>query len=433
MSHWKIDRDPFYKLIPYERLARVGYFDDASTEPFDITKTLDTMTTPLSFIQNYIKDSKRPAVLLMTGCFAPFHHGHLNALISARQALWDAGHDKVWAFIAPDHDEYVRTKTKGYSIDTRVNIIREQIRGHEWIKLDLWAALFREYAINYTEIYHRLFLYLQKWITGIPHNGWLPLYFVAGGDNSGFAEVFQKFGGCVVVGRDGYEADTQFVNGRNVLYTNGGVEYSSSQYRQDNLPPTQKKKNLYLRLDRPWESFVENRLKTEFKRIYSWNTQMQRASFLKLKLKAKNKGVEVISLDPYIKTGYNLQISRLYDWLGMDLLGFVARPGSKSLEKQIEDIPKGKYVLYDDDICSGHTMAYVSNLLAGRDIQIVETHSFISSRYNEVLDARDFVLNSEHGGLVIGTFKDYKRYPYYLPHVNASVRASISNNIRWEQ
>ncbi len=131
-------------------------------------------------------------------------------------------------------------------------------------------------------------------------------------------------------------------------------------------------------------------------------------------------------MDPYIKGTYNLGISRLYDCLGMDKLGYVARPGCAPIEEQISKIPPGDYVLYDDDVATGGTMAWATNELSKYGIRITERKSYIQSNGAEVLDARDFVPNSEHGGLVMKDLNgSYSRQPYVLPFVNPAVRASI--------
>lgn len=61
-------------------------------------------------------DSKQGIILLMTGCFAPIHDGHISAMWQAKQFLERSQqHPKVvGGFFSPCHLDYVKTKTDKY-------------------------------------------------------------------------------------------------------------------------------------------------------------------------------------------------------------------------------------------------------------------------------------------------------------------------------
>ena len=63
------------------------------------------------------------AVILMTGCFAPFHEGHLSTAFEFRKK-WAARlglpRTKIACLFSFCHDAYVSTKTKDWPLEKRL-------------------------------------------------------------------------------------------------------------------------------------------------------------------------------------------------------------------------------------------------------------------------------------------------------------------------
>jgi hypothetical protein len=136
-------------------------------------------------------------------------------------------------------------------------------------------------------------------------------------------------------------------------------------------------------------------------------------------------------LDCFWEGEYNLAVTRLFTASGPQLHAgsYTNRPGTLSLAEQVAVIPKGEYVLVDDDIATGDTMAFVSNMLGTHEVDITTKETLIGSINQDlydVVDLRDFVLGAEHGGLTIKTPSGGStRMIYAAPYVNPITRAKI--------
>lgn len=104
----------------------------------------------------------------------------------------------------------------------------------------------------------------------------------------------------------------------------------------------------------------------------------------------------------------------------------MARPLTPPLDEQIARIPPGTYTLRDDDSVSGETLRRVRALLPP-SVTIARTEVAIEHAAGEdVVDARDFLLGADEGGLVLALpGGGIGRAPYVLPYVDPAVRASI--------
>ncbi len=139
---------------------------------------------------------------------------------------------------------------------------------------------------------------------------------------------------------------------------------------------------------------------------------------------------EVLSLDAMVPHVHELYLCRRYASDGLTFLDLGPRPGHPALQTQIAALPRTDWILLDDDIHSGATMALVRGALeqAGhtvtREVPLLPPHPTGEPR--EILDSRDFLLGTRSGGLVIeqpgGTFG---RLPYLLPFTRPAVRASL--------
>jgi hypothetical protein len=83
--------------------------------------------------------------------------------------------------------------------------------------------------------------------------------------------------------------------------------------------------------------------------------------------------------------------------------------------------------LRDDDCVTGGTIAAVQALLPS-GVTVTETTFAVDHAPDEdVLDARDFLLGADNGGLVLALpGGGLGRAPYLLPYVDPAVRASIA-------
>ncbi len=423
---------PYFSSLSSAESYEAGYFEESvKLSSYD----LSLMAAPLEFLRSKIRSPKtRLGVLVATGKFAPIHSGHLAMMSAAKARLEATGlYDFVGGYIAPDHDEYVSTKAKDYTIDDRVEAILAAIQTPEfasWLRIDFWPGYFVEGAVNYTRVYERLRLYLEK------HLGCLvDLYFVCGGDNARFYKAFERSGRCIIVGRGGCEVAAKIKAGQTrALFADCDDFESSTNVRSQRAKIPFVKKDLLLRVtDGPRELEVAEALKPFYKTVTVIKSSEQKEMF------ASFETSNVISLDPLIPAKYNLQISRLYDFMGVDKIGWTNRPKTKDLEKQAFRIPWGSYSLFDDDICTGKTVEFAKQFLGAYDIHVTRVFAGVRSEGQEILDARDFLGE----GLVIKTsgewnrpdFEYYEskneeaaRFPYVLPFVIPRIRCSVENS-----
>lgn len=204
---------------------------------------------------------------------------------------------------------------------------------------------------------------------------------------------------------------------------------------------------------------------------------------LQQKLSQYPNAVGVISLDPILsnlwitqksvfldgftnKRFYDFAVSRVFtERLSPhkqfhQFLGYAPRPEAASFLQQIQQIPDGEYVLFDDDIYSGGTVRFVKNYLSSvdkRHIKIVDIFSLsphtshtTHNIHTEILDCRDFCVGAPFGGLVVSAYtqthaqeitttqtthhiqnhiqnhhKTLRRIPYHDDRIALAERASI--------
>lgn len=434
--HWKIATDPYYSEI-YRRdgmdaVVRAGFFMDEGLEPYNVAESLDIMCTPVAFMREAISQPN-PCVLVATGCFAPLHDGHVDMMRLAKVRAEEAGYSVIGGFMAPDHDSYVRTKPGGiyYDINYRLGCLRRAIKDIDWLRVDPWMGVYRKYAVNFTEQVWRIERYIERHL-----GAKIPIFLVVGADNAPLANTFKYHGNCIIVERAWYpieavEQQDPAAAGRILLAPCGNTShYNSTDIRAANPQgpqylslPTQ----LLLRMESKDATHLAlyRELKKRFASVKISLVDAQRNRFAR-----RSHTYPIISLDPMIRGDYNIGISRNYDFGGTDMLGYTARPGSGPLCEQIEAIPPGKYVLYDDDIHTGNTIAYTREFLVPHNIEISAVWSFTRSTPDqEVIDCRDFIYGAPHGGLVV----DNERVPYLYPFVDPVARASIPDPLEFSR
>ena len=419
-QQWKIERDFFYADLfqqkGFDFIESAGFFYDTDIINRDINQSLDLLCTPLGF---NIDPTKKSCVLLSTGSFCPMHFGHRDMLIKAKHHLEEKSWQVVKAYISPGHDEYIQKKCgeQWINIDRRIQLIQQMIADDDWLAIDSWEGVFNRVAVNFTDVIQRLQSYIEKHC----HQS-IPVFYVCGSDNARFAQTFVNKGHCVVVNRPGYQ--TEFKQYRHLesdrtYFIEGYADIASSVLRKEKYQQDKKVSLNLICQSHPLESNLINLMSDYYQAVVPEIFNQPKQS---------KDSLPGISLDSSIDAEYQLSISRLFDLGGIGFKGFSPRPGTLSIDQQINLIPSGLYKLKDTDIFSGKTIEFIIELLAANNIRIDQIQTLLQSTGNEILDARDFFLDAPDAGLVVQLPNgEVSRVPYVLPYVNPAVRCSLQN------
>lgn len=433
---WKIRRDPYLGPLAEERgeeaAMRAGFFFDEDDEdaPLD---DVDWLTTPMPKRAGAPRPPGRaPLALLSTGGFCPVHAGHLAMMERAREAAERAGWHVVGGYLSPGHDAYLRMKCGDAAIPVheRLRLCAEAVAGSDWLSVDPWEAMHRRVAVNYTDVTARLRAYLRAHVDPA-----LEVAYVCGGDNARFASAFAEDGVCIVVGRPQAEAEAdawrrELAGNPRVLWAEGDHPAASRALRAERwvAPPPRR---LVLRLE---DERVVRTLGLGREAYRAFQEALRallaaRAEVRVSELEARtSRGGEgpTLGLDPMRPAAHTLAVSRRFALGGHELRAYAARPGWPSLEEQVAALPPGAYVFEDDDRMTGGTLAAVRALLPP-SVTLVGTRFAIERADDEdVLDARDFLVGTDEGGLVVELAAGATgRAPYLLPYVDPAARASV--------
>lgn len=156
------------------------------------------------------------AILLLTGCFAPIHKGHIEALEISKCKLVEKGINVGLGLLGLCHDEYVKSKTDSYQLNTRLDLIKEITKNHTWIKPYTWEAM-QNGAMNFTSV-----------IESIKQKADNPVVFVYGSDNYNFRLAFLNNDLNICIKREIEEKDPRYLQNikTNTIYIES-VEYKS--------------------------------------------------------------------------------------------------------------------------------------------------------------------------------------------------------------
>lgn len=393
-----------------EFMEKSGYFITSKNFEDITSVNPQFVCTPFeSVLNNYnLNSSKRPIVLLCTGSFAPMHDGHISMIKSAVNALNEKYH-VLGVYISPGHDEYVLTK-QGASIfnaEDRIQLAMNKIKEHnlDWM-VDPWEALYTGCALNFTEVLIRLKKYLSFHVSDK-----IEVAFCFGADNAGFTNVLNDIP-HVCISRN---------NIKHVEMTNKGI-FVCHDY--ENISSTQIRKNM---------NFIQNTGQIALRGKGDLYQLLQKYYTHNLYLwdhisefKENIINMDALSNDIFL---YNIEISRKFILSdAQDTSRYINRPGSLSLKDQIKTIPPGSYILFDDDIHTGGTINYIlSNFPSHIIINGVQTLIKKKDKTIDILDERDFIMNSNYGGLVVQANNKLWRVPYIMPFVNIRRRASLDN------
>lgn len=435
--HWKLARDRYLRPLCERHgegaALEAGFFfdDDPKDERLD---DVELLCTPFPKRALPASPGARPVVLLTTGALCPVHAGHVAMMERARDAAEAAGFDVLGGYLSPGHDDYVALKCGRAAIPAheRLQQCAEVARRSGWLSVDPWEALHRRVSVNYTDVAARLRSYLQWHVDPS-----VDVLYVCGGDNARFAYAFTEEGGCVVVGRPSAEGEVARWRERlrgapRVLWAEGDHPAASSALRAEAWAPPPRGR-IVLRVEderavrtlglsaATYASFA-----AALVRLFSEHVGVRTVGAGEVPAARAGGGGAVLSLDAMRPAEFSLGISRLFALGGYELLGHVARPGTPPLAEQAAKLPKGRYVLADDDSVTAGTLSAVRALLP-EEVVIASTQLAVPHEPDEdVLDARDFLLGADEGGLVVALPRGATaRAVYALPFVDPAARASV--------
>lgn len=443
-----MNMDRYYRSLldrtDMETVESAGWIDDKLSEP--LNEGLRYYTTPLEQITR--SGQKEVAVLYYMGCFAPLHEGHVTVMRLAKETVEkQTGLPVVAGYYAPDHDDYVGTKTgfdPAYNATERVSFVQNECIDDDWMQVDVWPALHAPTALNFTTIYDRFNNYLKKWL---PLDVKVRLYCVFGGDNYLFANAFTDYGYGVCVPRQGVEMDeTLLVCKRRVLWSEtGSSDLSSTKVRAARAALEAKKEvgdenKFYVLRDDLALAFpvtpntMNNRVISQTLRLLLTSATKRQVTMVNVAEQVEKFQSErpIISLDCFLESRYKLELTRVFtagDAQHYSTL-HTNRTGTAPIQEQLVQIPEGVYDLVDDDIATGATMRAVETMLNKQGVQVGDFRCLLES-YGEdiydVLDMRDFVLGAKHGGLTVRTVSgEVTRAIYAAPYVNLVTRAKMT-------
>lgn len=199
----------FFKTGSYRAVVKAGFIP----EPFhDPRVRLDNDV--------YVLPSSRmlpgSTILLMTGCFAPLHYGHIEAMERAREALENEGKIVSAGYFSPCHEGYVfeKTRSRFYSDNTRIGTMYQSLlKDAPWLRPSSWELRQRG-PMNFTSVYRAF----------VKHFVHQEVVFVYGSDNKNFRLAFLNGELNVCVNRTEKYDRPVVCKGlkTNTLYINGG-------------------------------------------------------------------------------------------------------------------------------------------------------------------------------------------------------------------
>ena len=421
--NWKIYRDKFYSelFIEYgwDYIVEAGFFYDDSVNIISDTDlyNLQLLCTPVDFIKK--PETNKHCILLTTGSMCPLHEGHIEMMNKAKEEAIKNGYEVLGGYISPDHDGYVGVKTNNYMnayerCSYGYDLIKEKGL-NDWLNIDSWNSIFAPVALNFTDVYLRLELYLKykfKINTEI--------IFVCGGDNARFCLTFKNDGKCIIVDRPGYDS-SKYKTQTNTIIAFNDNNLSSTSIRKNSVDiKTNKKLDLNLRNDgSPYPKFINDYYNSV--KIHNLDEQLEKA----IKLDYEKN---IISLDPLVKLSNNFRLSRTYDLFGHNKLFYWSGLSELNINSD------KTYYLYDDDIHTGNTMQMAKDIMD--EYYNIKIDGFISfnitiNENTEVLDMRDFLAFGNNNGLTIKINYEIQRAVYAYPYVDPFRRCSVNNPLQF--
>lgn len=427
-------------------LIKSGCIEEFLTEvDKDAIKDLDLLTMPIiDFKQEYDKNNqaKKLAIVISTGSFSPMHDGHVDAMELAKKYIENTlGYQVIQGVMSLSHDGYVSIKNNGIAklhVGERTHLAYEKLKNKDWITIDRFEGEYVSVPINFSTVIERVRNYIIRHNKNV--NLDLKVFYVFGADNASFSYAFINNDNynsiCVQRGKYDYsEVKNSLKDNLNIHFIENDtltINHSSTEIRKKKIDSEKrigKNKIYFIRTDDVSLEFC-NALKDVIKNYINEEVEIRFISSQNFEL---NDYEKTISLDKYVKAKYNLDLSRIFALSDIQFNAFGMISLTENIESQINKIPKGEYILFDDDSVSGYTFRKVEEILNKNGIDVIKKEILVSSFIDEsieeiydIIDARDFVINHLKGGLVVEDFEGaHIRVPYIAPFVNLTTRANI--------
>lgn len=459
---WKALSDYNYALLysknrSTEDLYNAGFFDDGLSKLACDHAAYDPMfaTTPLQkLINNFNKtrvSNRRFAVLVTTGGMAPIHNGHIAMMEAAREIATQKGFDVLAGYFAPGHDSYVGQKyggTAAIPAEHRCAMVELATRNSNWLDCDPWAARYMPAEINFTDVANRLDNYITHQ-TGIL----VDVIYVYGSDNEGF-EAAGRISICVprseISSKLAREGDHGHLDPqvRDYLLSWDKLDTGQMPYLIRN------EENMAIEhwtLKVPIEELEKRRVQLQsavrlgIAQLFKTLGQSNKVHLLPLSEQARQARETIgdqktISLDPFFRGDYRIDSTRYFAISEAQFAPLFRgeRQNHVSLSEQAAAIPAGDYLMVEDDCVTGGTIASAMSILPSNvnitgTVILSDYSEHATTEYYDVVDLRDFIVGSLHGGLSVLTGNGAKaRVPYALPYVSLRARAKIPAQVEME-
>lgn len=410
-----------------------GVVEKAEEHMYDVDLDL-TVSCDLSLVNEH--ESEHVNVLLVTGAFAPIHEGHIEMMLSAAEEVQRVTQTPVAAcYVSIDHGSYVGRKTDMFTTMERVQEVERAIAPYPLLQMDYWSCLYADDEVNFTTAYERFSRYIER-----NSSKKVTLWYVCGGDRFMFMNAFAQYGHGVCVTRGGYDfPDMSLImdeaKERCIVVNKSTQAMSSTEVRKrlseevpfDRSIPRKGDGEMFLiredGISSPEEhdqlcKIIQSALPIGVK-THMHNYQA--------KIDSDKKYIILDPLTPPRTQDHLLHISRLFRTDGQyGYLHHTHRVEHDTLTEQIAMIPHGEYVLLDDDVSTGGTMKAAASILSHHGVKVSGFEAFIDvENVYDIVDAKDFILGREYGGLLVKVNGVITRLPYMFPYVNLASRARL--------
>lgn len=459
---WKALSDYDYSLLYRENrstedLYNAGFFDDGLSKLVRDHEAYDPMfsTTPLQKLTNnfnqIIVSKRRFAVLVTTGGMAPIHNGHIAMMESARDIAAQQGFDVLAGYFVPGHDSYVGQKyggTAAIPAEHRCAMVELATQQSDWLDCDPWASRYMPAEINFTDVVRRLDSYITHQ-TGIL----VDVIYVYGSDNAGFSES-----GRISICVPRSEISSKLAREGNHDHLDPKVrDYLLSWDKLDTgeLPYLiRNEENMAIEhwtLKVPIEELEKRRIQLQsavrlgIAQLFKTLGQSNKVHLLPLSEQTRRAREVIgdrktISLDPFFRGDRRIDSTRYFAISEAQFKPLFRgeRQNYVSLKEQGAAIPAGDYLIVEDDCVTGGTIASAMSILPNNvnitgKVILSDYSDHAGTEYYDVVDLRDFIVGSLHGGLSVITGNGAKaRVPYALPYVSLRARAKIPAQVEME-
>lgn len=400
------------------------------------------------------EDTKDNVVLLTFGAFSPLHKGHLDMLEEAKNDCIANGLNVCGGIISLSHDEYVSSKRNGsaslHAVLRSIEADKEITKlSRNWISVDMWESMYVNRALNLDKVVNRFVKILSK------HD--IKVVVVYGSDNKDFNHVLKGIlNYCVLRKEEKLEHVKNHITNPDtrLIVNNLGTSYYSSTAKREkgykNPETSEKCSEMYYEIRNDIEISLKYLKITKEKSQEYFKTMSEifkkyvvnNPEILEINLEnqlevyyehIKKLRLGIISNDIYDKN-QNISVSRVFDILTNQIQSStLINRETKQILGKLDILKNGDCVLVDDDIASGYTTKKIKELLPdGIDIVKILGMNDLVRDINkpafDIVDARDFILGAENGGLQCYLNNSIERVPYFYPYVNLYTRASVNKN-----